>query len=244
MRPDHFQISVRHTHNVDLYGQLLWERGDNDDGSVMMRDSHITGHRAETKSGIASEHLLATERIILAPREKEMKRCTRIPYTVAGPMHHIGTDTVSKEWERETNLEEKIFIRVFSNIVYRKKEGEMERLYAAMVTAQMTYRSSFFLTRSVSFFFFFYPLTLQTPITYSPYYLPLVFLSAISVERGGWGTGLFSYYYYFFLLFSAALSAQVIARESLLLAVSIFCFSFSGRKEKEKSSSAKKSKRK
>jgi hypothetical protein len=36
------------------------------------------------------------------------------------------------------------------------------------------------------------------------------------------------------LLFSAALSAQVIARESLLLAISIFCFSFSERKEKQK----------
>ena len=189
---------------------------------------HVTGRRQ--MPGIASEHLLETERIILAPpwegNEKMYKRT--LEYRC------IGTVTVTSEWEGDTNLKRKYSFAFFSNIVYRKK-GERERLYAAMVTAQMTYRSRSFLTRTVSLFFFFYPLTLQTPITYSPYYLPLVFLSAISVEkgRGGWGTKLFSYYY-FFLLFSAALSAQVIARESLLLAVSIFCFSFSKRKEKRK----------
>lgn len=67
MWPDLLQISVRHTHNVHLYGQLLWGKRQNDDGWMMMRDSHIIRHREETKSGTASEHLLATERIILAP---------------------------------------------------------------------------------------------------------------------------------------------------------------------------------
>lgn len=118
------------------------------------------------QSGIASAHSST-------PREKEMKSCTRRPYIWAHAPYWYSTST-QRVRQRQTWKRKYSFAFLATSCIEKgwRGGGKMERLYAAMVTAQMTYRSSFYLTRCfVSSFFFFYPLTLQTPITYSPYYL-------------------------------------------------------------------------
>lgn len=132
-------------------------------------------------------------------------------------------------------LEEKIFIRVFlaTSCIEKKKRG---RGGVICYHGNSPNDVSIQLLSHSLFLFFSHSLS-KLPSHIHHITFPLFFFPPFRQRRTGgegvWGTKLFSYYY-FFLLFSAGLSAQVIARESLLLAVSIFCFSFSERKESEK----------